>query len=86
MAAEPIEAPKTTETGLTDAERQELQRLRAYARRRHMERMISMGAFGFGVMLSGFGPIGAAAGMILGGLAGYLVVRRAQEVTTKPHS
>ena len=83
MAAEPIEAPKTTETRLTDAERQELLRLRAYRSRREMERMISLGAFGFGVMLAGFGPIGAAAGMILGGLAGYLVVRRGQDATTE---
>ena len=86
MAAEPIEAPKTIKSGLTDAERQELTRLRAYARRRQMEQSISFGVLGLGVMFSGFGPLGAIAGMILGGLAGYLVERRARAADAKPQS
>ena len=86
MAAEPIEAPKTTETELTDAERYELLRLRAYRHRREMERRISLGAFGFGVMFAGFGPIGAAAGMIFGGWLGYIIGRRADAASPEPGS
>ena len=86
MAAEPTEVPKATEAGLTDVERQELLRLRAYARRQNMKQSISFGAFGLGVMLSGFGPIGAAAGMILGGLAGYVIERRSEAASPKPVS
>jgi hypothetical protein len=86
MAAEPIEAPKATQSGLTAAERQELQNLRAYRRRSQMQESISFGVLGLGVMLSGFGPIGTVAGMILGALAGYLVERRAQAASTASRS
>jgi hypothetical protein len=87
MAAEPVPAPKiSAPDSLTSNERQELERLRAYRRRRHMEQMIAMGAFGLGVMFAGFGPLGALGGMLLGGIAGYLVVRRDQTVSAKLQS
>jgi hypothetical protein len=42
------------------------------------------GALGGGLIGAGFGPIGAAGGMIIGGAAGYLLERRLQEATAKP--
>ena len=88
MAAEPIAALNRAagQATLDIKERQELERLRAYRRRRQMEQSISMGALGFGVMLAGFGPLGAAAGMVLGALLGYYVERRAQASSARLRS
>lgn len=83
MAAEPIEAPKTTETGLTDAERHELLRLRAYRRRQQRQQTIYGGMLGGGMLLAGFGLIPGLAGMVLGGFAGYLFERHADREHAK---
>lgn len=42
------------------------------------------GAFGGGVLAAGFGPLAAAAGMVLGGLAGYLFERRQARRSATP--
>jgi hypothetical protein len=77
MATEQAQTPNVVEQGImSPSERQELVRLRTYRRRHQMRESISFGAFGGGVMLAGFGPLAAATGMLLGGLAGYLVERR----------
>jgi hypothetical protein len=48
-----------------------------------LRRTTLSGALGGGLLGSGFGPIGAAGGMIIGGAAGYLMERRLQEANDK---
>ena len=71
---------------MDSAERQELMRLRSYVRRQQMRQTISNGVLGGGILLAGFGPYAAAAGMLVGGTLGYLVERRAAAARAKPGS